>query len=728
MTKFANNEEIRYAHSLLLDGKPFFDQQKIDIIECDESRDVKACPGSGKTTTLLAKLVILANKMPLPNNQGVCVLTHTNVAIDEIKSKLGSKANILFSYPNHFGTIQSFVDKYIGNLSMQYYYDTSIRVVDDELADKMMISHFCSLDKVHNKLHTKLYGQLIGGLTEFSEQQVFSIGDKNTLLKLKVISLIPKARKDKYKFNMSGYTKANLRLAINNEQVITNIYNTKSRIDASVQEMKISSISNSYIDFVEKKVVFPGGSVGLDTESGVEFLKIKENLFKQGIIKYGEAYDLAMRLCAEHRDILQQAISSRFKYLFIDEMQDTDDRQLLLIRNLFNNTIVQCYGDHHQSIYNSVKKESFWIPNNPYPLDMSIRFGEAIAKVLRSVCIEDNKNLMANASIKSVKPIIIIYDNPLSVIPRFIEILKDRKIEGESILDIAQREKRADKLHRNNIKAIGWVGSDNEKVTTIRSYFPLFNKNIRKNDKVNYESFASFIRRKDNGTVKDYIDSILSAILYILSLTETSKVEIKGQKKNYTKTTFWEKYRQYSIDEYNDAQCLMTEWAKRIHNTCDCNYDAILTDIKTYIINKLAPIFTFDPHNAAIQSFIENTACVATDAEIKTNNTYVNDEVEIDINTIHSIKGETHAATLYLETSYRNKCESQRIAEQLKGIANSDDSEIHIQTLKMAYVGMSRPRYLLCMAISRSNFIFDCEELRRLWDIEDVVNDAEWQA
>jgi hypothetical protein len=51
MTKFANNEEIRYAHSLLLDGKPFFDQQKIDIIECDESRDVKACPGSGKTTT-----------------------------------------------------------------------------------------------------------------------------------------------------------------------------------------------------------------------------------------------------------------------------------------------------------------------------------------------------------------------------------------------------------------------------------------------------------------------------------------------------------------------------------------------------------------------------------------------------------------------------------------------------------------------------------------------------
>ncbi len=74
---------------------------------------------------------------------------------------------------------------------------------------------------------------------------------------------------------------------------------------------------------------------------------------------------------------------------------------------------------------------------------------------------------------------------------------------------------------------------------------------------------------------------------------------------------------------------------------------------------------------------------------MKANNTFVHDGVEIDIGSIHSVKGETHVATLYLETSYRSKCESQRIANQLKGIVNSDNSEIHIQTLKMAYVGMT---------------------------------------
>ena len=51
--------------------------------------------------------------MPLENNRGICVLTHTNVAIDKIKLEAETYASKLFSYPNHFGTIQSFVDKYL---------------------------------------------------------------------------------------------------------------------------------------------------------------------------------------------------------------------------------------------------------------------------------------------------------------------------------------------------------------------------------------------------------------------------------------------------------------------------------------------------------------------------------------------------------------------------------------------------------------------------------------
>jgi len=110
-------DEIKMAEKLLLpEGATFgeADSERVKVIqEIDNSCDIVACPGSGKTTVLLAKLLILANRMPFEDNRGICVLTHTNVAINEIKKKAGVAGDKLFSYPNFFGTFQKFVDKYL---------------------------------------------------------------------------------------------------------------------------------------------------------------------------------------------------------------------------------------------------------------------------------------------------------------------------------------------------------------------------------------------------------------------------------------------------------------------------------------------------------------------------------------------------------------------------------------------------------------------------------------
>ena len=133
MNKIFNNieiteDDIRYAEEILFGKTNIFDkEERIPIIEnFNKSFDVNACPGSGKTTVLLAKLIILSRKMPLNNGQGICVLTHTNVAIDEIKSKLGDKSDILFKYPNYFGTIQNFIDKY---LAIPYLKDKRMKML-----------------------------------------------------------------------------------------------------------------------------------------------------------------------------------------------------------------------------------------------------------------------------------------------------------------------------------------------------------------------------------------------------------------------------------------------------------------------------------------------------------------------------------------------------------------------------------------------------------------------
>lgn len=106
---------------------------------------------------------------------------------------------------------------------------------------------------------------------------------------------------------------------------------------------------------------------------------------------------------------------------------------------------------------------------------------------------------------------------------------------------------------------------------------------------------------------------------------------------------------------------------------------------------------------------------------------YQDTTVNIEIGTIHSVKGETHTATLYLETYYFNDSgksyESQRLIEQLKGNRICADCGIRVkESLKMAYVGMSRPTDLLCLAIHKSRIAAgDFAELQNSWDIIDLT-------
>lgn len=101
-----SDQDISFAEMILLPEGQMFDVERRTVIKCLESKDILACPGSGKTTALLAKLIALSKHLPLEGNKGVCVLTHTNVAIDTIANRAGFPTGKVFEYPNYFGTIQ----------------------------------------------------------------------------------------------------------------------------------------------------------------------------------------------------------------------------------------------------------------------------------------------------------------------------------------------------------------------------------------------------------------------------------------------------------------------------------------------------------------------------------------------------------------------------------------------------------------------------------------------
>lgn len=106
------NEDIEWARNLMRLAD--LDEPRRAFLAARSTLDVSACPGSGKTTLVVAKLAILAKKWP-HRMQGICVLSHTNVAREEIRHRLGSSVvgQHLLGYPHFIDTIHGFVNRYL---------------------------------------------------------------------------------------------------------------------------------------------------------------------------------------------------------------------------------------------------------------------------------------------------------------------------------------------------------------------------------------------------------------------------------------------------------------------------------------------------------------------------------------------------------------------------------------------------------------------------------------
>lgn len=143
------DEDINYAEKLLLVDGQSFDEERRDFIKNMQTIDLQAVLGSGKTTALLAKLVILETKLPLEGGVGILVLSHTNAAIDEIKHRIQSYCPKLFAYPNFIGTIQSFVDTF---LAIPYYsniFKRKISRLDNEIYEEFALRRYSKLKNIN---------------------------------------------------------------------------------------------------------------------------------------------------------------------------------------------------------------------------------------------------------------------------------------------------------------------------------------------------------------------------------------------------------------------------------------------------------------------------------------------------------------------------------------------------------------------------------------------------
>ncbi|MFD2831424.1 UvrD-helicase domain-containing protein [Corticicoccus populi] len=442
-----------------------------------------------------------------------------------------------------------------------------------------------------------------------------------------------------------------------------------------------------------------------DTASYRYLKKLKLKMLKLGILCYDDAYFLANYYVTKYPQI-KGVFSRRFSYVFIDEMQDTMKHQNNLFNSLFDNSVIlQRIGDQNQSIYDLDQAIGNWNVLEPsLSISDSKRFSPAIANVVKNICVSP-QNLTGNLSIPDISPTIIVFNKETidKVLPHF----------GDMILKY-----ELNKVQNTTFKAIAWVAGENTKQDTLLDYWKRFSKELKQRNDFDY--LYSYVTQFPNEKTNDisvplYRKSILCGILKSLKIMNE-----KDENNNFfTEKSLLNFLKEKDEETYQGLLLNLADWCLSISN--DKN---IYEDVKEFIKIRLKDLFNWQDIDQLSTFFIEEKEEREITTPLKSNiftHEKSENDIEIEFDTIHGVKGETHTATLYLETFYY-EYDVHRILDYFKGKHKPTKKKRTLQNLKMTYVGLTRPSHLLCVAVHEETIVDHEEDLKDAgWNIEYVT-------
>lgn len=626
-----SEKEIQEIESILLPEGSCFASDAKAVIRCWDSTDVAACPGSGKTTVLLAKLKILADKMPFNNGTGVCVLSHTNVAVDEIKRRLSNYTDKLFAYPNYIGTIQSFIDRFV---TMPYIRKKFGRTVQP-VSEQVFAEHLLRI--IYSKHYKKL---------QFTVDNHFSSN--------------PSLYGDKAIFINALWLDGSGNLCLKNQT----------------------------------KVI-----AGPDTESAKQFADAQNAVIvSDGLIRYRDTYPLACEAVASLRDEYTNLFSKRFPFVFIDEYQDCYDDQRDALNRLFDPSLcfVMRIGDPDQAIYNFQKDNMVdWVPNKGcLSIESSCRYPQEIADLLVPLR-KGGIKIVSTIGNCGYKPVLIVFN----------EQTIDRVLNRFAV----QLEKRGLNDLYGNYFAVGFIGKETVAGLRIGSYCEKYeNANSTKNDYRYWAIIQDISELLQNGKLYQVENTVRKLICKLLHY---AGIKDENTGKEFTPASIKELLKQKYNDIYTDNIIALSELQDISKNAVDD------------IIRRMVDALYQGNGNAIFNSlptwFLDNSVvCRAAG----TDNIYI-DPIRgrrIKLCTIHSVKGQTHDATLFLETENRGGSDIARALWRY-GIGKPGQSPIFEYSRKLVYVGFSRPKKLLCVAIQESTYEKCSKQfLDHYWEVVDI--------
>jgi DNA helicase-2/ATP-dependent DNA helicase PcrA len=642
-----SEDDIRFAEKILLPNGKEFDEERKAFIRNFNTIDLQAVPGSGKTTALLAKLVILESKLPFADGSGILVLSHTNAAIYEIKEKIQKHCPKLFSYPNFIGTIQSFVDEFLAIPIYNLCFKKKLNWIDTERYQEELVRLF----------------NVIAWKKEYDEPTKWFYQRH-----------INKATREA---NGNAYLKKEI---------------CKKYIEKEVRDL--------YYDFITDEIKNGNNDVLLKDATNKKFIGLKAiiiEVLKKGVMSYDYAYHFAENYL--HKiPLIREILQKRFSFVFVDEMQDMDTHQYNLLEKIFydgGNSVskIQRIGDKNQAIYNSVKATDVWQDRaDVLRLNGSQRLSKPIADVVKKFAIYNDVTFdIVGKNECEIKPHILVFENETigSIIPCFAEIVKENGLTN------------SDKPIKVVCWNTDWKEDDRSRQDDSKLRLEDYHKSFKKEKgkpKQDYDNLGKYLLYFEKKKTLDPLrKNILNAFLKILRLENINTADDSP----YTRKTLINFINKRDVQKYDEFNLNLYNWSIGIIQE---KTNEVLESIRTYIPTLLQ---FFDKTISTSSDFINtnNVEIPTENPEIfAPTNHYKEDGLEIEITSVHAVKGQTHCATLYLESYYHSNYESQRLSNQFLGNSFNDSRVHHKSSVKMAYVGFSRPTDLLCIAIHKDRY------------------------
>ncbi len=641
------------AEIAALEELVFDDQERIAILESMRSIDVQACPGSGKTTLIAAKLILLARKWPV-QHQGICVLSHTNVAkdeiIDRIKKSRVAEAQRLLAFPHFIGTIQELVNRF---LAIPYLRSKGIDHITVDNSEYV---------KAANRLLLQNQFRWVRGMLQ-------GLGD--------------------YQDSFLSGTFRDL------DGNITTNRNARTWI---------RSMPRIHADLA----------------------RLKSCLDERGFFLFRDMYTYAQFALIENQS-LGRSIANRFPFVLIDEMQDTQKFQDSLLHNIFSDdwdVVTQRFGDPDQAIFSGISGEE---PNESYNsraadqmivINKSHRFGGDVASKIKGLsfnCVNLESDLSENTVTERITQAcngtvfnhtVIIFndDNVGLVVPTFANL-------------VSQQFSLGYKTSKSfTVKIVGAVGNQLEvgaDQLKIGHYWSNFDK-TRTSRSFKESSLIDALRFCHQSPSADWADSynfLKSCFLKVLRAERVTDSDgrhfsPKTLRRFLKDSGKWERYRKLMYTLLCGGQINEEGWRQVRDELCVIfSLDQISPDVDAYL--------AFVAEDAGCQPEVMATVAENVLFPTQQNSIVHPDGFKIELSTIHGVKGETHDATLVLET--KNHCFDigtmvQYLTHELPD-SNSPNSALregpaanarvkqNRKFMRLLYVAVSRPKHLMCLAI-----------------------------